>query len=249
MTSTAGAVHIGIGGWDYEPWRGTFYPAGLAKAKQLEHASRRLSAIEINATYYKLQKPELYERWAATVPEGFKFAVKGSRFCSNRKVLAEGGAAVERFCGQGFTHLGSKLGPILWQLMETKRFEPDDIAAFLALLPGEVDGVPLRHALEARHESFRDPRFAAITRDAGVAIAFGDAELDDEPTADFVYCRLRGTRSDEPLGFAPAELDRLAGRARAWAGSGREVFLFFIAGAKEKAPAAAQALIERLGRH
>jgi uncharacterized protein YecE (DUF72 family) len=249
--SSSASIRVGIGGWDYEPWRGTFYPAGLPKAKQLEHASRRVTAIEINATYYKLQTPDLYARWAAAVPDGFKFAIKGSRFCCNRKVLGEAGEAVARFCGQGFTELGDKLGPILWQFMATKRFEPDDFAAFLALLPRRQDGLRLRHAVEVRHDSFADPRFAAIAREAGVAVAAGDSdELPGiaEPTADFAYARMKGARVEEPLGYAPAELDALAARTRGWAAGGREVYMFMIDGAKERAPAAAEGLIARLGR-
>src|SRR5688572_17342372 len=134
-----GRIHVGVGGWDYDPWRGTFYPPGLAKAKQLAHAGQHLTATEINATYYKLQKPELFERWAAMVPDGFRFAVKASRFCTNRRVLAEAGEGIARFCGQGITALGEKLGPINWQLMATKQFDPDDFGAFLKLLPAKRD--------------------------------------------------------------------------------------------------------------
>ena len=242
-------IHVGIGGWDYEPWRGTFYPPGLPKAKQLEHASRRVTAIEINATFYKLQNPELYRRWAAAVPDGFRFAIKGSRFCINRKILGDAGEAVGRFCGQGLTELGDKLGPILWQLAETKRFEAEDFEAFLALLPGEQDGVRLRHVVEVRHESFLDPRFAEIARAHGVAIAYVDAgpvPAIDESTADFRYARLKGAREEEPQGYAPAELDRWAELARSWAAEGREVYLFMIDGAKVRAPAAAEAVLARL---
>ena len=262
---TAGAIRVGIGGWDYAPWRETFYPPGLAKTKQLEHASRQVTAIEINATYYKLQSPELYARWAKAVPDGFKFALKGSRYCSNRKVLGEGGEAVARFCGQGFTELGDRLGPIVWQLMATKRFDPDDIRNFLALLPAEVAGVRLDHAIEVRHESFRDPAFVALARAAGVAIVFGDGA--DFPcfadlSGDFAYARLQGARADEPNGYSPSELDRWANIARAWSqgkspeglpttappppAEPRDTYLFMINGAKERAPAAATALLERL---
>lgn len=245
-----GRIHVGIGGWDYDPWRGTFYPEGLAKAKQLHFASRHLTAIEINATFYKLQRPELYERWAAQVPDDFVFALKGSRFCTNRSVLAEGREAVERFCAQGLTRLGPKLGPILWQMAEYKRFDPEDMGAFLKLLPREADGVPLRHAIEVRHESFRDGRFAALAREAGVAVCLldegGDA-ADPDPAAPFVYARIKGTREEEQEGYSPAELDGWAERARRWSGDGaRDVFLFVIAGAKVRNPAAAQGLIARL---
>jgi uncharacterized protein YecE (DUF72 family) len=245
-------VHVGIGGWDYDPWRGTFYPPGLPKARQLSFASRALTAIEINATFYKLQRPELFERWAAEVPEGFVFAVKASRFCTNRKVLGEGAEAIARFCGQGFTRLGGKLGPILWQLAATKRFEPEDIAAFFALLPREQDGVPLRHVIEAPHESFRDERFVELAREAGVAICMVDDgvnEPSDEGTAAFVYARLKHSREEEACGYSAAELDLWAERARDWAAAAaapRDVFMFVISGAKVRAPAAARALIARI---
>ena len=258
-------IRVGIGGWDFEEWRGTFYPPGLPKSEQLEYAASRLTAIEINATYYKLQKPDLFARWAEAVPEGFKFTVKGSRFCSNRRVLAEGGEAVERFCGQGFTELGEKLGPILWQLMATKKFDPDDFRAFLNLLPRQVAGVPLRHAVEPRHESFRDPAFVAMARGAGVAIVYGDSE--DYPcvadvSGDFVYARLQCAREEEPAGYSADALDRWAATARSWAAGGsppglpynaepapivpRETYVFMIDGAKVRAPQAAMALIDRL---
>ncbi len=262
---SAALIRVGIGGWDYEPWRGTFYPLGLPKAKQLEYAASRLSAIEINATYYKLQKPELFAGWARAAPEGFKFTIKGSRFCSNRRVLAESGEALERFCGQGFTELGDKLGPIVWQFMATKKFDPEDFRAFLTLLPRERSGVSLRHAVEVRHESFRDPAFVAMAREAGVAIVFGDS--DDYPcfadlSGDFAYARLQCAREEEPTGYSPDALGRWAEIAQAWAAGEspnglpyitkpapsqpRETYIFMINGAKLRAPAAALALMERL---
>lgn len=262
----AAPIHVGIGGWDYDPWRGTFYPDGLPKAKQLEYAGTRLTAIEINATHYKLQKPELFRRWAAMVPEGFKFAVKASRFSTNRSALADGGEAVARFCAQGLTELGAKLGPILWQFMPYKRFDPEDFGAFLKLLPAKQDGVALQHALEVRHESFKDPCFVAMARDAGAAIVCADS--DDHPqladiTADFVYARLQRCREDVATGYDDQGLDRWRTIAKSWAAGERpdglayvsdeavpvrprEAFVFFIAGAKVRAPAAAQALIARL---
>jgi uncharacterized protein YecE (DUF72 family) len=259
-----GSIRVGIGGWDYEPWRGTFYPPGLAKARQLEFASRALSAIEINATFYKLQSPELYERWAAAVPDDFVFAIKGSRFCSNRKVLADAGESVARFFSQGLTRLGAKLGPILWQMADSKRFDADDIARFLDLLPRQHDGMTIRHVIEGRHESFADPRFVDIARNGGIAICF-----DDKPgipaiadaSADFVYARLMGMSEEEPEGYDAATLDRWARLARTWAAGEaddlpklndaiapqpRDVFLFMINGAKVRAPAAAQAVIAQL---
>jgi uncharacterized protein YecE (DUF72 family) len=261
-----GAIRVGVGGWDFDPWRQSFYPPGLAKAKQLAFASGKLTAIEINATYYKLQRPELFAKWRDAVPDGFKFAIKGSRFCSNRKVLGEAGEAVARFCGQGFTELGDRLGPILWQFMGTKRFDPDDFGAFLALLPAEMAGVKLCHVVEPRHESFKDPAFVAMARAAGVGIVFADAEAYPcipDLSGDLVYARLQRSREEEPTGYAPAELDRWAEVAKAWARgespSGfpycaepqpppapRETYVFFISGAKVRNPAAAQALIARL---
>ena len=245
-------IHVGIGGWDFDPWRGTFYPQGLAKAKQLHFASRQVTAIEINATFYKLQRPELFARWRDTVPDGFKFAIKGSRFCTNRKILAEGGEAIGRFCAQGVSELGDKLGPILWQFADTKKFDADDIAGFLKLLPREQDGVTLRHVVEARHESFGDPRFAALAREAGVAICYAEGEgkpTFPEQTADFTYARLMKASEEEPLGYPEGEFDRIADLASGWSEGGkRDVFVFFISGAKVRNPAAAQALIQRLGR-
>ncbi|HEX2764283.1 MAG TPA: DUF72 domain-containing protein [Allosphingosinicella sp.] len=263
--AASGTIRVGIGGWDYEPWRTSFYPPGLAKAKQLAFAAERLGAIEINATYYKLQKPELFAKWRDSVPDGFRFAIKGSRYCSNRKALGEAGEAVERFCGQGFTELGDKLGPILWQLMGAKRFDPDDFRAFLALLPRNVAGVALSHAVEPRHESFREPAFVEMARAAGVGIVYSEA--DDFPAiADLsghvAYARLQRTREEEPTGYPPGDLDRIAERARIWArgeppdglpyvcppapAPPRDAYVFFIAGAKVRAPAAAMALKERL---
>jgi len=244
------AIYVGIGGWDFDPWRGSFYPQGLAKTKQLHFASRALTAIEINATFYKLQRPELFAGWRDTVPDGFKFAIKGSRFCTNRKILAEGGEAIERFCAQGVTELGDRLGPILWQLADTKKFDADDVAGFLKLLPREQDGVRLRHVIEARHESFGDSRFTELAREAGVAICYAEAKgkpTFPEQTADFSYARLMGSVEDEPFGYPPAEIGRIADLARSWSEGGRDAFIFFISGAKVRNPAAAQALIERLG--
>jgi uncharacterized protein YecE (DUF72 family) len=260
-----GPIRVGVGGWDYDPWRETHYPPKLPKSRQLGHMAERLTAVEVNATYYKLQKPDTFERWAKAVPDGFRFAIKGSRFCSNRKVLSGAGEAVERFFGQGLEALGDRLGPILWQFMATKRFEPDDFRAFLALLPSQVAGVKLRHVVEPRHESFRDPAFVAMARAAGVGIAFADS--DDFPcladlSGDLAYARLQRSRPDVATGYPPAELDRWAEVAKAWARGespegfpyvaeppkprAREAYVFFIAGAKERNPAAAEALIERL---
>lgn len=259
-------IRVGIGGWTYAPWRGTFYPPEWPVKRELEYASRHVTAIEVNGTYYSGFKPATFENWRKTAPAGFVFTLKASRFCTNRKVLAEAGESVARFVGQGIVELGDKLGPILWQFTGTKRFEPDDFAAFLKLLPPAHDGVALRHAVQARHESFAVPEFVALCRAAGVAIVFADST--DHPaiadvTGDFVYARLEAAVEAEPAGYAPAALDRWAAAARDWATGGapaglpyvdparpaaqaRETFVFFINGFKERAPQGAMALIERL---
>jgi uncharacterized protein YecE (DUF72 family) len=246
---SGGSIHVGIGGWTFEPWRGTFYPPGLAQARELEHAGRHLTAIEINATFYRNQSPATFAKWRDAVPERCVFAVKASRYCTNRKVLAEAGESIAKFVGQGIVELGDRLGPILWQLAGTKRFDPDDMAAFFALLPAKHDGVPLRHAIEPRHDSFRDPAFFAMARKAGVAVVFAhspDYPSFPEQTVDFTYARLQSSREEEPTGYTSAEIERWAMQAREWAEGGRDVFVFFIAGAKVRNPAAAQALIARL---
>lgn len=242
-------IRVGVGGWTYEPWRGVFYPDGLAQKRELEFAAQHLTAIEINATFYGRQKPESYHNWAKAVPDGFKFSLKASRYATARKVLAEGGDSIKVFLEQGFTELGDRLGPILWQFAATKRFDRDDFARFLDLIPDTQDGVPLRHVLEPRHESFRDPAFYELARGRKMAIVFADDDefpCIDEPTADFVYARLQRSR-DIDTGYEAAALDQWADKARGWAGGDRDVFVFFIAGAKIRNPAAAQALIERLG--
>lgn len=240
-------IRVGIGGWTFAPWRGVFYPEKLAQARELEYAGQHLTSIEINGTYYGAQKPESFRRWAAETPDDFVFSVKGTRFATNRKVLAEAGESIERFCGGGVRELGNKLGPILWQMAPFKKFEPDDFAAFLALLPKD-----LRHVVEVRHESFLAPDFAALCRKHKVAIAAIESDkhpLIDETTCDFTYARLQKTQEDIETGYTKPELRKLAERARAWEAKGkRDVFVYMISGAKVRAPAAAMALIEVLGK-
>lgn len=245
----AGKIYVGIGGWTYAPWRGAFYPQGLPHKRELEFASRRLGSIEINGTYYSTFKPASWTKWRAETPDGFVFAVKASRYCTNRRELASAGESIARFIGQGLAELRDRLGPINWQLMETKKFDAEDIAAFLALLPREVHGLPLRHAIEVRHPSFQDPRFYDLARRHNAAIVFADDDTFpaiDEPTADFTYARLMRTREDVATGYRPADLGKWAKRVKEWAKRG-DAFVYFIAGAKVRAPAAAQALIKRLG--
>lgn len=248
---TAYPIRVGVGGWTFEPWRGVFYPEGLPHRRELEFASRALSTIEINGTYYSTFKPDSWAKWRDETPDGFVFSVKASRYCTNRKVLASMGESMERFLGQGLTALGDKLGPINWQFMGTKRFEPEDLEAFLKLLPAERDGVRLRHALEVRNASFGDPRFVDLARRHGVAIVYGlDAEepgwpVIDEPTAAFTYARLMTSREDLDAGVTPEDLAGFAAQAKAWAARG-EVFAYFISGAKVRNPAAARALMREL---
>ena len=265
--SGAGAIRVGIGGWTYEPWRKTFYPDKWSQARELEYAASKLTAIEVNGTYYGSQKPATFAAWAKAVPEGFVFSLKASRYCTNRKMLAEGGASVEKFLTQGIVELGDRLGPILWQFMPTKKFDADDFGAFLALLPAKQDGLALRHVVDVRHDSFRVPAFVALCREAGVSIVHTDSP--DHPaigdaSGPVSYARLMNARENEPTGYASAEIDRWVGVAKEWAkgetpdafplaapgdalpAKARDVFVFYINGAKIRAPHAAMATIERL---
>jgi uncharacterized protein YecE (DUF72 family) len=260
-----GRIRIGVGGWVFAPWRETFYPPGLSAAKQLAHASRALTAIEINATFHRTQSPESFAKWADETPDDFVFAVKASRASTNRTVLAEAGQSIGWFLGSGLDQLGDKLGPILWQLAATKRFDAADLAAFLGLLPRELGGRPLRHAVEAEHASFSSAEALGLMQEHNVAkvlVDGGGAPPVAEITADFVYLRLKGCRSEEACGYAEAELGAWAGRLSALAtgeappglapgavaprAGEKDVFAFVISGAKERAPPAAQALIARL---
>ena len=259
-------IRVGIGGWTFAPWRDNFYPVKWPHKRELEYASRHVTAIEINGTYYSTFKPASWATWRDTVPDDFIFTVKASRYCTNRKVLGEAGESVQRFVAQGLTELGPKLGPILWQFMATKRFEPDDFRAFLQLLPKSQDGVTLRHAVHVRHESFAVPAFVEMARAAGVALVYADSATYPavaDVTGDFVYARLEQADAANPAGYADPALDRWADAARTWAAGGqpgglpyvtpnqpsrqsRDTFVFFINGAKERAPAGAQALLARL---
>ena len=241
-------IRIGIGGWTYPPWRGVFYPDKLPQSKELEYASRQLGAIEINATFYSRQSPKSWEKWRDTAPEGFQFAIKGSRFCVMRSRLCEGAEGIGNFFAQGFAVLGPKLGPIMWQFAPRRKFDHDDIAGFIDLLPTELDGLTLRHAIEPRHESFRDERFFDLCRVRNIAIVFEDSE--DYPcieadTADFAYARLQRMNEDVSTGYDAKSLDEFAAKAREWQKRG-DAHIFMINGAKVRAPAAALALQERL---
>lgn len=245
-----GSIRVGIGGWTFEPWRGVFYPDGLSQKRELEFASRALTSIEINGTYYSTFKPDSWRKWHDETPDDFVFSVKASRFCTNRRVLAEAGPSVEKFIAQGLVELGPKLGPINWQFAGTKKFEPDDFAAFLTLLPKAHAGVKLRHAMEVRNPSFAVPEFYALCKKHGAAIVYAlddDFPEIDEHTADFTYARLMASEEDLETGVSAKDLKAFAKKAKGWAKRG-DVFAYFIAGAKVRNPAAAQALIKELGK-
>lgn len=241
-----GSIRVGIGGWTFEPWRGVFYPEGLPQKKELEFASRALTSIEINGTYYSTFKPDSWRKWREETPDDFVFAVKASRFCTNRRVLADAKDSIDKFLNQGLTELGPKLGPINWQFMATKKFDPADFASFLKLLPETLGGLSLRHAVEVRSPTFVTKDFVTMARDHNVAIVTAkdeDFPEIDERTADFTYARFMATSEDLAEGVSKAELAALARKAKAWAKDGT-VFAYFISGAKVRNPAAAQALIK-----
>ena len=244
-------IRIGVGGWTYEPWRKNFYPPGLPQHQELAFASRRLSAIEVNGTYYSTFKPTTFAKWRDETPDDFKFSLKANRFATNRKVLATAGGSISRFVDSGVSELGAKLGPIVWQFMPTKQFDAEDFEAFLTLLPKSVNGIALRHVLDVRHSSFDTPAYLTLARRHGCVTVHTDADkfpaiADTE--GDFAYLRLMRSEADTSTGYAPAALDLWAAGARTWASGTRprEVFIYFINGAKERAPAAAMALLARL---
>jgi uncharacterized protein YecE (DUF72 family) len=240
-------IRVGIGGWVFPPWRGAFYPPGLKHSEELTYASRHVSAIEINGTFYRLQTPASFRRWHDETPEDFVFSLKGPRYVTHRTDLGGAGPALDRFLSSGITELRAKLGPILWQFAPNRHFDEPAFAAFLEWLPRQ-----LRHVVEVRHASFATPGFFALLRRHRVALALvDDAKYPgfDEVTGDFVYARLRRCAEAEPAGYPPAALDAWAERARQWSQGGtRDVFLYFINGAKVRAPAAAQALLQRLNQ-
>ena len=263
-----GMIRVGIGGWNYAPWRQTFYPAGTVQSRELEYASRHVTSIEINGTFYRLQRPEVFAKWHDATPEDFLFSVKAPRFIVQRKELAGADAGVERFLSSGIAELKAKLGPILWQLAPTKKFDAKDLDAFLSLLPATVGTRPLRHALEVRHVSFLNREFLDIARKHDVAAVYEDDATHPgfaDVTSSFVYARLRRCTAPVTTGYSLDALKRWSRHARAWAAGkeptglpriapkpkstavSRDVFVYFINGAKERAPAGAQKMLSILG--
>lgn len=265
--ANSGTIRAGMGGWTFEPWDSSFYPEKLPKAKQLEYASRQVPTIEVNGTYYSSFKEPTYVKWAKETPDDFVFSLKGNRFVTNRRVLGEAGESMMRFLGSGVAALGEKLGPILWQMAPTKKFDPEDFEAFLKLLPAKQDGIALRHAVEVRNASFVVPEFAALLRKYGVAVVYADhasypaiADL----TGDFVYARLQTGSDDNPDCYTPKALGEWATRARMWAEGGdatelqhadptakadakpRDVFVYFITEGKVRAPHGAMAFMKQV---
>lgn len=270
QSASAARIRVGIGGWTFAPWRGPFYPADLTQSRELEYASRQLTSIEINGTFYGSQKPSSYEKWYQETPDDFVFSLKAPRYATNRRVLAEAGETIERFFASGVLLLKQKLGAINWQFAPTKKFDPDDFAAFLKLLPASIEGQKLRHAIEVRHESFKTPEFVALARQYQVAIvlaADSDYPQIADITAPFVYVRIMGTSEKEAKGYSAKALNAWAERARQLAAgstpddletcgeplaktasgtAARDVYLYVISGFKERNPAAAMALLQKL---
>lgn len=267
MASANGRIYTGIGGWNFAPWRGVFYPKGLPHARELAYASEHLTSIEINSTFYGSQKPATFRKWANETPDGFVFSLKGPRFATNRRVLAEAGDSIERFLNSGIAELGGRLGPLLWQFAPTKVFDEKDFGKFLELLPAKLGKAPLRHVVEVRHDSFCTPAFIALLRKFGVPVVFAEHETYPaiaDIVGDFVYARLQRGEEKLKAGYPPKALDAWAARAKLWAGGGdpkdlphiapkpapakqpRDTFIYFIHEAKVRAPAAAMALIERV---
>jgi len=284
-------VRIGVSGWRYAPWRGQFYPQGLPQKGELAHLASVFRTVEINGTFYSLQTPDSFGRWAEATPDDFVFAVKGPRFLTHMKRLREPEAPLANFMASGLLKLGRKLGPILWQFPPNFRFEPERLDAFFDLLPRDTEQVarlgrrhdhrlkarawlrvesptPIRHAVEIRHESFRDPSFIALLRKHGIALVCADTvewPLLMDLTADFVYCRLHGSGELYRSAYSKPELSRWAKRVRAWrdgepmtdgtfAGPPlkrhrrRDVYVYFDNTDKLHAPEDARALMHKLER-
>jgi uncharacterized protein YecE (DUF72 family) len=274
MARASGDVRIGISGWRYAPWRGVFYPKGLPQRRELEHASRRMRSIEINGSFYSLQRPSCYVAWRDETPAGFVFAVKGGRFITHNLKLTRAEQPLANFFASGVLALEDKLGPILWQLPPQLRFDAARLEAFFALLPrttfeaarvarGHDHRIkhgaylepkrdrPIRYALEVRHESFHDPLFLRVLERAKVALCVADTAgkwpFIDAVTADLVYVRLHGEKKLYVSGYDAASLDAWAARVARWSEAGRDVYVYFDNDVKVRAPFDAMNLAARLG--
>lgn len=267
-------VRIGISGWRYEPWRGVFYPPGLPHKNELAYASRKMRSIEINGSFYSLQRPSSYQCWRDETPDDFVFAVKGARFITHNKKLKECEQPIANFFASGVLALEAKLGPILWQLPPQLSFTSERIECFLAQLPRttaqaaelarrhdhrikhgayldiEADR-PMRHAMEVRHETFYDRAFLELLAKYGVAMCVADTAgkwpYIEEVTADFVYVRLHGDKRLYVSGYGPAALDSWADKIRGWTKKKRDVYVYFDNDVKVRAPFDAMNLAARLG--
>ncbi|MGB3440994.1 MAG: DUF72 domain-containing protein [Actinophytocola sp.] len=269
----AGRVWIGTSGWRYPPWRGVFYPEGLPQRRELEYLSRQLGSAEINGSFYSLQKPEYYRRWRDETPDGFVFTVKGSRFITHMKRLRDVAIPLANFFASGVLALGDKLGPFLWQLPPSLRYDQDLLADFFEMLPRDtaaaavlagkhderLDGralteahvsLPLRHALEVRHQSFVDPTLPEFLRAHGIGLVTASAAEDwpylEDVTADFAYVRLHGETELYASGYSDDELDRWAARIHGWSAAGFDVYAYFDNDMKVRAPADAIGLQDRV---
>lgn len=257
-TSVEGVLRVGIGGWSYAPWRETFYPRGWPQSRALEYASRQVSAIEINSTFYRLQKPDTFAKWKEQTPADFVFSIKAPRAITHRRDPADAAEAIERFILSGIDRLGDKLGPLVWQFPPSLAFREDAFGRFLERLPATTGDRPLRHAVDVRHASFACPAFVRLLRERRMAAVYTDAEAVPQipdATADFVYLRLRRAQAAVTTGYGPAGLKRWIEAASSWRRGEvpasmeplgppaprvpRDAFVFFINGAKERAPAAA----------
>ncbi|HEY0824500.1 MAG TPA: DUF72 domain-containing protein [Ramlibacter sp.] len=243
-------IHVGVGGWTFEPWRDNFYPAGLPHSRELHYASRQLTALEVNGTFYSTFKPATFAKWRDETPEGFVFSLKAHRFTTHRRQLAGAAEGIGRFVGSGIAELGDKLGPLLWQLMPTTPFDAEDLEAFLRLLPREVQGRPLRHVLDVRHPSFACEEYLELLARHDCTTVYTDSEkFPSIPHArsGLAYLRLMRSEAACATGYAPQDLAPWVKGAREWVGmgEGREAFVFFINGAKERAPAAAMEFLRQ----
>jgi uncharacterized protein YecE (DUF72 family) len=270
-----GHTWIGTSGWRYPPWRGVFYPPGLAQRRELEYISRQVNSVELNGSFYSLQRPSSYQRWHDETPDDFVFAVKGGRFITHMKRLVDVETPLANFFAQGVLALADKLGPFLWQLPPTLPFDPEQLDAFLAMLPRDTQAAaklathhderltdraltttdlhrPLRHAVEVRHPSFTDPAFLDLLRAHEVAVVIADAAAEwpylEDVTADFTYLRLHGDTELYASGYSDETLDRYATLIAGWRDAGIDTYAYFDNDMKVKAPVDAISLATRLAK-